>query len=253
MRYLPVSLDTRDKNILVLGGGYMAYSAIKTLAKTEATIYVIADIINDDIKKLADNYEEGRFKLKEEELTENFVFMGYDYVIIATENFQINQAMEKRAIDRKMIYQRCDILSSSTIVLSKVLEHGSISVGVSNSKLNPVVTDKVYSEIEKLLDTYSLDKLNILNSIRSELIRKNTKDIDDIIEGLYKEDDKTLETLYKNIKDFKIDDKKSIDEILNAIKTNTDIKLTKEDINKEEAIEENIKEFKELSEDKENN
>lgn len=158
MRYLPVSLDTRDKNILVLGGGYMAYSAIKTLAKTEATIYVIADIINDDIKKLADNYEEGRFKLKEEELTENFVFMGYDYVIIATENFQINQAMEKRAIDRKMIYQRCDILSSSTIVLSKVLEHGSISVGVSNSKLNPVVTDKVYSEIEKLLDTYSLDK-----------------------------------------------------------------------------------------------
>ena len=51
MRYLPVSLDTRDKNILVLGGGYMAYSAIKTLAKTEATIYVIADIINDDIKK----------------------------------------------------------------------------------------------------------------------------------------------------------------------------------------------------------
>ena len=203
MRYLPVSLDTRDKNILVLGGGYMAYSAIKTLAKTEATIYVIADIINDDIKKLADNYEEGRFKLKEEELTENFVFMGYDYVIIATENFQINQAMEKRAIDRKMIYQRCDILSSSTIVLSKVLEHGSISVGVSNSKLNPVVTDKVYSEIEKLLDTYSLDKLNILNSIRSELIRKNTKDIDDIIEGLYKEDDKTLDTLYKNIKDKK--------------------------------------------------
>lgn len=253
MRYLPVSLDTRDKNILVLGGGYMAYSAIKTLAKTEATIYVIADIINDDIKKLADNYEEGRFKLKEEELTENFVFMGYDYVIIATENFQINQAMEKRAIDRKMIYQRCDILSSSTIVLSKVLEHGSISVGVSNSKLNPVVTDKVYSEIEKLLDTYSLDKLNILNSIRSELIRKNTKDIDDIIEGLYKEDDKTLDTLYKNINDFKIDDKKSIDEILNAIKTNTDIKLTKEDINKEEAIEENIKEFKELTEDKENN
>ena len=249
MRYLPVSLDTRYKNILVLGGGYMAYSAIKTLAKTEATIYVIADIINDDIKKLADNYEEGRFKLKEEELTENFVFMGYDYVIIATENFQINQAMEKRAIDRKMIYQRCDILSSSTIVLSKVLEHGSISVGVSNSKLNPVVTD----EIEKLLDTYSLDKLNILNSIRSELIRKNTKDIDDIIEGLYKEDDKTLDTLYKNIKDFKIDDKKSIDEILNAIKTNTDIKLTKEDINKEEAIEENIKEFKELSEDKEDN
>lgn len=231
----------------------MAYSAIKTLAKTEATIYVIADIINDDIKKLADNYEEGRFKLKEEELTENFVFMGYDYVIIATENFQINQAMEKRAIDRKMIYQRCDILSSSTIVLSKVLEHGSISVGVSNSKLNPVVTDKVYSEIEKLLDTYSLDKLNILNSIRSELIRKNTKDIDDIIEGLYKEDDKTLDTLYNNIKDFKIDDKKSIDEILNAIKTNTDIKLTKEDINKEEAIEENIKEFKELTEDKENN
>lgn len=249
MRYLPISLDTRDKNILVLGGGYMAYSAIKILAKTEATIYVIAENINDDIKKLADNYEEKRFKLKEQELTENFIFMGYDYLIIATENFEINQAMEKRAIDKKMIYQRCDILSSSTINLNKVLEYGSITVGINNSKINPTITDKVYRDIETLLDSYSLDKLNTLNLIRSELIRKNSQDIDNIIEKLLTEDDKILSDVYKILPIYKIDNGKSMLDLVNAVKNNDSINLEKENTNKEEIIEENIKDFKQLDED----
>ena len=43
MRYLPVSLDTLDKKILILGGGYLAYSALKSVIDSEEEIYMIGD------------------------------------------------------------------------------------------------------------------------------------------------------------------------------------------------------------------
>ncbi|WP_071027200.1 precorrin-2 dehydrogenase/sirohydrochlorin ferrochelatase family protein [Peptoniphilus raoultii] len=243
MRYLPVGLDTREKNILVLGGGHMAYQAIKTLAKTEATIYVINEIINDDIKKLADNYE-NRFKLKEEELTENFIFMGYDYVIIATENFEINQAMEKRAIDKRMAYERMDIVSSSSIILNKVLEYGPITVGLNNSKNNSVITNRIYKDIEKLLDSYTLEKFTNLNSIRTELIRKNTLNADDVIELLYDEKDQTIKDFLSKMKEYKIEGLEAAKDLLTSLKNRSSINLEKEETNKEKVIEDNINEFK---------
>ena len=45
MRYLPVSLDTEDKKILILGGGYLAFSALKSVIDTEAEIYILSQKI----------------------------------------------------------------------------------------------------------------------------------------------------------------------------------------------------------------
>ncbi len=43
MRYIPVSLDTKDKNVLVLGGGVLVLETIKKLLLTEVhAIYIIA-------------------------------------------------------------------------------------------------------------------------------------------------------------------------------------------------------------------
>ena len=52
MRYIPVSLDTKDKNVLVLGGGVLVLETIKKLLLTEVhAIYIIASEILPDITK----------------------------------------------------------------------------------------------------------------------------------------------------------------------------------------------------------
>ena len=100
MRYLPVSLDTLDKKILILGGGYLAYSALKSVIDSEAEIYMIGDSFIKNIVNIAENSNE-KIKLKEHQVDKDFMFMGYDYVLIATEDFEINEALEKRALSRK--------------------------------------------------------------------------------------------------------------------------------------------------------
>ncbi|MFR1324237.1 MAG: hypothetical protein ACLSBL_03985, partial [Ezakiella massiliensis] len=89
MRYIPVSLDTKDKNILVLGGGVLVLESIKKLLLTEANaIYIIASEILPEITKLEEENPE-RIKIKVMDIDENFRFFGYDFVIIGTYNLNL--------------------------------------------------------------------------------------------------------------------------------------------------------------------
>lgn len=196
MRFLPVGLDTEDKKILIIGGGYMALSIVKTLLDTEAAIYLIGDEIMDEIKQLAQQSD--RLKIKEETVTEDFVFLGYDMLFLATHNFELNNALELRARNRHMLYERLDILSCSSMSVGKVIEQGPLTVGIHCSKTNPTFTEMLEKDIRQLLQNkYPVEKLNILNDIRHELVRKNASHIDEIISSLFQEEVINIHT-FKN-------------------------------------------------------
>ncbi len=204
MRYLPVSYDTKGKNALVLGGGLLALSKIEQLIKTEFKIYVIADSFVERIIQLEQQYPD-RFFTKEEELTKDFIFFSYDYLIIATNDFELNSAFEKRAQKSKILYQRCDIFSNSNLLLNNIVSKNSITLGFQDFKLNPTLTNIIKEDLEKFLANYNEEKINILNNIRSELVRKNVPDIDEIIKKLYYEEKITMEMFLKDLKDEKFE------------------------------------------------
>ncbi|CDZ74804.1 Hypothetical protein ING2D1G_0642 [Peptoniphilus sp. ING2-D1G] len=204
MRYLPVSYDTKGKNALVLGGGLLALSKIEQLIKTEFKIYVIADSFVERIVELEKQYPD-RFLTKEEKLTKDFIFFSYDYLIIATNDFDLNSAFEERAKKSKIPYQRCDILSNSNLIIDNIVSKNSITLGFQGFKLNPTLTNIVKDDLEKFLDNYNEEKINILNNIRSELVRKNVPDIDEIIKKLYYEEKITMETFLKDLKEEKFE------------------------------------------------
>lgn len=247
MRYLPVSLDTYEKKFLILGGGFLALSALKSIIDTEAEIYMIADSFTKDIVKKSEE-SNGKIKLKEHELTEDFIFMGYDYILIATENFELNEALEKRAHSRNMIYERFDILSKSLISINKSLERGPLTFSLNSSRINPTITDIIFEDLEDFSKSYNLEKLNILSEIRSELIRKNSQNIDEIIRNLYESETINLSTFLETMPKYKIEDLKSSEKLLNQIEKGDEINLEKEStLNDEKLIEKRIDEAKNLS------
>ncbi|WP_019107372.1 precorrin-2 dehydrogenase/sirohydrochlorin ferrochelatase family protein [Peptoniphilus senegalensis] len=253
MRYLPVSLDTYEKKILILGGGYLALSALKSVIDTEAEIYMIADTFTKDIvKKSEESY--GKIKLKEHELEKDFKFMGFDYVLIATEDFELNEALEKRASSRNMIYQRFDIFSKSLMSINKSLEHGPLTFSLNSSRLNPTITDIVFEDLKNFVKKYNLEKLNILSEIRSELVRKNSQNIDEIIRNLYESETINLSTFLEEMPEYKIEDLKSSEELINSIENGSNIKVEKEStLEDEQIIKKNLDDAKSLSRDKDLN
>lgn len=251
MRYMPVSLDTLDKKILILGGGYLAYSALKSVIDSEAEIYMIGDSFTTNIVNIAEK-SQGRIKLKEHDVDKDFMFMGYDYVLIATENFEVNEALEKRALSRKMVYQRFDILSKSLISINKSIERGPLTFSLNSSRINPTITDIIFEDLEKFSKKYSIEKINILNEIRSELVRKNSQNIDEIIRRLYESETINLSTFLDKMPGYKIEDLKSSEDLIDSIEKGEIIKSEKEStMDNDQIIKRNLNDAKSISRDKE--
>lgn len=188
MRYIPVSLDTKDKNVLVLGGGVLVLETIKKLLLTEVhAIYIIASEILPDITKLEEENPE-RIKIKIMDIDENFRFFGYDMVIIGTYNLNLNNALENRALNSNLAYQRLDIKSESSFIIDDFYNVGDISLSVSRTSSLPEIEEEFSKDLKDLVSDYNEDKINLLKQIRTNLIRKNAKDIEKTIAKLYKDD-----------------------------------------------------------------
>lgn len=235
MRYIPVSLDTKDKNILVLGGGVLVLESIKKLLLTEVNaIYIIASEILPEITKLEEENPE-RIKLKVMDIDKNFRFFGYDFVIIGTYNLNLNNALEERAKNSNFMYQRLDIKSESTFVIDDFYNIGDISLSVSRTSNLPEIEEEFSKDLKDLASSYNEDKINILKQIRTNLIRKNAMDIDKTIAKLYRDDTVNL--------------REYLDSAIEGDKTNLKEKTAHE---AEEKVEEKIEEIeKELNLDKE--
>ena len=54
MRYLPIHVDMKDAKILIVGGGPAAEAKLRTLIKTEESLYIVAPQISDEIARWKD-------------------------------------------------------------------------------------------------------------------------------------------------------------------------------------------------------
>lgn len=234
MRYIPVSLDTKDKNILVLGGGVLVLESIKKLLLTEANaIYIIASEILPEITKLEEENPE-RIKIKVMDIDKNFRFFGYDFVIIGTYNLNLNNALEERAKNSNFMYQRLDIKSESTFVIDDFYNVGDISLSISRTSNLPEIEEEFSKDLKDLASSYNEDKINILKQIRTNLIRKNAMDIDKTIAKLYRDDTVNL--------------REYLDSAIEGDKTNLKEKTAHEVEEKIEEIEKDLNSEKESSE-----
>lgn len=61
MRFYPISVDTKNKKVLVIGGGRGAYIKIKGLLTSEFLIYCLSKEFSDELRTLAEENSERIF------------------------------------------------------------------------------------------------------------------------------------------------------------------------------------------------
>lgn len=210
MRYFPISVDTQDKNILVLGGGSLATKKLEILLDTEFKIYCISDDFDERIIELKEEYD-ARLLLKGRTVTEDFVFFGYDYCVIATDDPKLNEALADRADKSNILYYRADNIGTSEFLFNDVIEHFGLAVSMLSPGLSKDIKSQIMTDIENVLFKYDIQKLTLLNQIKDQLVLKNYPDIKEELEMLSKKNvamlKAYLETLQRThphlVKDFK--------------------------------------------------
>ncbi|MDO5028252.1 MAG: NAD(P)-dependent oxidoreductase [Bacillota bacterium] len=254
MKYFPISIDTKDKTILVLGGGSLATSKIKILLNSQFKIYCISDDFTKELLELKDQYQD-RILLKGRILTEDFVFFGYDYCVIATGDSKLNQALADRAKRSQIEFYRADNIGESTFKFNDIVENGGLSVSILSEGLSEPVQKQIATDIENVLFKYDVEKLSLLNSIKTILVLRNHPNIGEEIEKLSKSNvaviKNYLDTLNKTnpdiVEEFINDGKESLEE-KNKSPEDQEENLSPEDeksSDKEESIKEDQEETKE--------
>ena len=198
MRYYPVGIDTKDKKILVIGGGRASYLKIKQLVYTWACVTVISKEFCEEIIELKKVFSKNLIlQTKVIEINNIDIETEYNLVIICTDSKELNLEIYNYFRERNVLSMMANNRENSDFITMATMEKEHTIVSVSTEGRSPTASKLMLSEIEKVLNDEFMEKINLLCEIRELLLNEKNKskeNISSIMESLILYDNKDLIT-----------------------------------------------------------
>lgn len=150
-KYFPLFIDISEKNILVVGGGNIAFRRINILTDFNPFIKVIARKVDKRIVDLKITYK--KMKIFERELCEDD-FKDVDIILAATDDKKINQNIADEAKKRNIIVNDCSYKDNCDFYFPGIINKDSLVIGVcasgTNHKLVAETVELIKGKIENI-------------------------------------------------------------------------------------------------------
>ncbi len=167
MKYYPVFLNLKGKNVVVIGGGRVAERKARMLIKAGASVRIISPSLTHNLKKL---HEAGKLTYikrtyKKGDLRKAFL------VIAATSSQQINT---KIANDAEFLINVIDMPSEGNFIAPSVVNRGPLTIAISTEGASPAIAKALRMEMEQLYGAEFARYLKFTEVIRQRAIKKIT-------------------------------------------------------------------------------
>lgn len=147
MDYLPLHIDLRGQDCLVVGGGALALRKIELLIRAGAAVSVVAKACCDEVRGLA---ESGAVQLTERGYRSTDVD-GRRLVIAATDDAAINARIHADCEARATWVNTVDAPELCSAIFPAIVDRGSVQVSVSTGGRSPTLARIVRGWIEARL------------------------------------------------------------------------------------------------------
>jgi len=148
MDYFPLFIDLKKQACLVIGAGEVATRKIELLAKTGASISVIAPDICKNIQELADN--NSHITLLQKEFNPADV-QRQRLIISATNNSAINKLVAQTANQHNIPVNVVDSPELCSFIVPAIIDRSPIVAAVSSGGASPVLARLLRSKLESLI------------------------------------------------------------------------------------------------------
>jgi uroporphyrin-III C-methyltransferase/precorrin-2 dehydrogenase/sirohydrochlorin ferrochelatase len=147
MDYLPIFLDIKRRDCLVVGGGSVAARKIELLRKAGAHIHIVSPTLNDELSELlqADDIIHTAETFHPDHLH------GMALAIAATDDPIINQAVSTAAGQIGIPVNVVDNPALCTFIMPSILDRSPIIIAVSSGGASPVLTRILRARLETLI------------------------------------------------------------------------------------------------------
>ena len=156
----PVFLTLEDQLCVVVGAGRVAEHRVRGLCDARARVRVVGITATEGILKLAN---EGAIHLYQRAF-EPGDLDGSALVIAATDQVDVNRAVQAAAKCRGILFCGADRYTDSDFIVPAVVRRGDLQVAISTGGKSPAYTALLRRDIEAFLDDGQL--LDLLADLR---------------------------------------------------------------------------------------
>jgi precorrin-2 dehydrogenase/sirohydrochlorin ferrochelatase len=150
LKYYPVGLNIRDKDVLVVGAGRVAERKVRQLRSFGAKVSVVAPQVSRYITRLS---KDGAIKLFKRIYRPSDIF-GARLVIAATSDAKTNEKISADAHKRNIFVNVVDCSSQSDFISSAVIRRKGLVISVSTDAKYPVLSKRFKDFLKGKIDEF---------------------------------------------------------------------------------------------------
>ena len=142
------TIDIKEKDILVFGGGNIATRRIKAMLPYGACIRIIAPEISEELQQLAEQNGNLILDYRKYKLSE---LQKPDFVLAATNDEKVNQTIFRECRHKGILVNVASNRELCDFYFPGVVQQGDITVGITANGKNHKKAAEVTEQIRKLL------------------------------------------------------------------------------------------------------
>lgn len=164
----PVFLKLEALDILIVGGGNVGLEKLSGVLKSSphARITLVAGIIRDDVRKLAEDKD--HIKLVERNFQDTDL-EEKDLAILATDDKELHTRIREIARKKRILINVADTPDLCDFYLGSVVTKGNLKIGISTNGKSPTIAKRIREYLEEALPENTNELLDNMQAIRARL------------------------------------------------------------------------------------
>lgn len=151
MDFLPIAINIKNTNILIVGGGKVATHKAQILARFTDRATVIAPDITEELKSLPFRIVQKTFEPSDLDCV--------DLLFVCTGNHQLNHEIKRMAAQRHILTSVCDDPAQCDFISPAIHREGHLTIAVGSDSRDVKRSIRVRNRIKELIadDTLQID------------------------------------------------------------------------------------------------
>ncbi|WP_085828938.1 precorrin-2 dehydrogenase/sirohydrochlorin ferrochelatase family protein [Clostridium massiliodielmoense] len=168
--YYPLMINIDNKNIVVIGGGMVAFRKVKKLLEFGACVTVISPHVLENFNSLKVKFHD-KLKIIEDYFKSTYIENAY-LVIGATSDKNINEEISNYCRNKKILCNIVDNIEASDFIVPSSIKRGDLVISVSTMGKSPMLCSKIRKELEdRYTDIYE-EYIFLLGEARNIILQK---------------------------------------------------------------------------------